>query len=244
MKFQHLVYSTLLMLNFSCGTMNIGGFSKSSTTEKIVIGNIGDGKEFILQNKFKNSAFPSYKQPVKVSVSEIFFNNRSYQLFEKAKGFQSSNININYTDSISDKPKYLKLTLADKVGVINALNNDENHSVKTYLSHKKDVVLVSGVSIAFNKEDIKSIEDADVVFFIEKNYKNYVLQLYNSGKIAKELSFNQGVVFQYETLNCCWQKNTRQELNIVDLVTGFSDCPRETFRSIKRAQKKNTYYKF
>ncbi len=241
-KNNYLFYG-LILLFVSCKTLSIHSESQTKTIEPLVIGSIGSGKDFILQKAFNNTSYPAYTKPIKVSVLKTLFNKSTYKSFLKAKKSQSKDINIQYVDSIKEKPFYIKLQLADKVSLVNALNDKTNTDVKAYLSINPSANLITGLSIALNPDHLKKLEQAKSVFLVEENSKTYALQLHTNDNKIELIQFNIGIVFGYKTANCCWQENSKHQLNIVDLVSIYTDCPNRTYRSSNRAKKKINYFK-
>jgi hypothetical protein len=208
------------------------------------LGSIGSGKKSMLQNAFNPSAVPAYKTPIKVKATPINFNKRSFKLFTKAKDLQSADVSIRYVDSIPKKPNYLRLSIADKVGLIKALNDRQNQNIKTYLSINKHANVLTDLSIAVNDQDFEDITKADGILLTESGAKTYALHLYKGNKKARKINFNQGVIFEYKAAYCCWQENYKHQLQIVDLVNSYNSCPNKTYRASKQAKRKNNTYKF
>lgn len=228
----------------SCKSLDIHQASHTPTTQQVTLGTVGLDKDFLLQKEFNNTAIPTYKTPIKVFATAAPFNKQHYKNFVKAKALQSASVSVNYIDSISNKPKFLKLQIADKVAVIDALNSQENSTIKAYLSHNTHANILTHISIALNKKDFDAITKANAVFLIEKGIKNYALQLYSHGERTQLISFNQGILFAYKTEHCCWQENEKHQLSIVDLVSTFNNCPNKTYRSPIRVKKKMNQIKF
>jgi len=221
-----------------CKTITMDQVSQKSTRQQVGLGIVGLDKDFILQGEFNSTAIPMYGEPLKVMVTVTPFTKQTYKAFLKAKALQSADVEVDYIDSIKSKPRYIKFQIADKVALINALNSEENSSVKKYLSHNINSNVLTSVSLALGELDLEAITNADAVFLAEKGLKTYVLQLYKNALKTKTISFNQGVVFAYKQSNCCWQGNKRHRLDIVDLVAEYNNCPNNTYRSAKRAEKK------
>tara|TARA_R110000868_G_scaffold324166_2_gene585047 strand:- start:99 stop:833 length:735 start_codon:yes stop_codon:yes gene_type:complete len=243
MKPSILIACCLLLLALSCKTINLIQTPQTNTTQQVSLGSIGSGKEFVLQKGFDNSAVPNYKAPIKLSVITRPFTKQTYKAFIKAKALQSADIAVTYIDSVPNKPKYLQLQIADKVAIITALNSEENRDVKDYLSLNTYAQVLSSMSVVFNQKDIESINNADAVFLIQNGIKTYAIQLYKNKVKTQTISFNDGVVFEYQTSYCCWQENNKHQIDIVDLVSTFSACPNNTYRSPKRSKKNINYYK-
>lgn len=244
MKLSVSIICCVFIILTSCKTINFNQISQTKTTQQVVLGSIGSEKEFLLQTGFNNSGIPNYKTPIKLSAITKPFTKQTYKTFLKAKALQFADVNINYVDSISNKPTYIQLQIADKVELIKALNNYENVEVKDYLTHNANAQILTSISIALNKENIEAIRNADAIFLIENGFKTYAIQLYKNKVKTQIVFFNDGLIFEYQTSYCCWQENYRHQIDIVDLVSSFGACPNNTYRSSKRAKKNNTYYKF
>ncbi|GAA4234260.1 hypothetical protein GCM10022291_13290 [Postechiella marina] len=215
---------------------------QTNTQQKVSIGSLGSGKDFILQKNYNSAALPSYSKPIKVSVFIKPFTKQTYKSFLKASASQSEHVSINYTDSIKVKPQYIQFKIADKVELIEALNAKENLRVKTYLGHNSSTNIVTSISMAFNRANLDVIKQASGVFLIEYLSKQYALQLYKDGVKSEIIQFKEGVVFAYNTSNCCWQEDTRHRTNIVDIVDKYNRCPNKTFRSANKAKTENKLF--
>lgn len=233
-----LYIGCFLLLFLSCKTLSLNQVYQKQTTQQVTLGSIGLGKKVILQKEFNNTSIPTYITPIKISLQLAPFNNQTFKAFTKANALQMADVTINYIDSIKTKPNYVKLQIADKVSVINALNNEENSKVKKYLSYNKKANILTSISMAFHKNNLEAIIKADAVFLVEKRYKTYALQLYKAGVKTQTIFFNEGVVFGFKGSSCCWKENNRHQIDIVDIVSQFNNCPNKTYRSAKRAEKK------
>ena len=82
---------------------------EQNTTQKIILGNIGLNKDFLLEKSYNNTAVPEYLSPIKVSAILQPFTKQRFHAFSQAKSAQSANVNITYTDSLKNTPKYVHL---------------------------------------------------------------------------------------------------------------------------------------
>ena len=233
----------VLMLLVSCKTTSVLQGTHINTTQHIPLGGIGLDKAFLLQKEFNAAALPNYTAPIKVSTAVVPFTKTTHKNYVKAKALQNTNVTINYIDSLPEKPTYIKLQLADKVEVINTLNNEDNLNVKNYLLNNKAANVVTSLNLALNKTEFDAITQANSVFLIEASSKHYALKLYYANSESKRIEFNQGVVFGYQTAHCCWKENKQLKLNIVDFVDAYSSCPNKSYRSANKAKKNRNYYK-
>jgi len=245
-KYIYLLYVAFLFLTCCKTITSVTQESQNKTVEPLVLGSIGSGKEFILQKEFNNTSYPTLLKPIKVSALKTPFTTSTYKSFLKSNKLQSISLNIKYIDSLEEKPFYVKLQIADVVSVVDALNDVSNSNVKSYLSINDNANLITDLSIALNTEHLKKVEQAKSIFLIEHTPKTYALQLHLDNNIKEVLYFNDGVIFGYKTANCCWQENKRHHLDIVDLVSTYTNCPNKTYRVAKKAsksKKKVNYFK-
>lgn len=235
--------SFLGLLMFGCKTVSIQQNLQSKTTNQVTLGSIGLHRDFVLLNDYQNTAIPEYPEPIKLSVSMTAFEKATYIAFENANVLQSQKVTVTYIDSLPNKPHFLHLKIADKVAILNALNAKQNMDVKSYLTNKYDAKLVSSISIAFSDTQMQAILNADNVFLAQNGKKSYELQLYKANSLLQSISFNEGVVFGYNTSGFCWQENDKYRLQLVDIVDGNRSCGAKTYKSAKTAKKNVNYYK-
>jgi len=240
---KYIILLCLFLVVTSCKTVTIEHSSQSITNKKVSLGSIGLDKNQILEHNYSTTAIPSYEKPIKIDVSKIPFSKTTYKAFTEAQKNQNATIGIKYVDSLDNKPEFLKLDIADKVTLIDALNNRENKNVQKYLSANYNASIITSISIAFDSATINKITNAESVFLIENNLKSYALGVFKNGKIVEYISFNKGIVFTYNSSNCCWQANNAHRINIVDIVAGKQNCPNKTYPSAKQAKRKINYFK-
>ena len=182
---------------------------------------------------YEEHTIPNFKQLIKIAVQQESFNKRTYKAFAK----------INSTDSTMQKRQYLRLDIADKVAVINALNDKANTVVKDYLSINPKAQMITQLSIVFDEAKHSALIVAEEVFLETNGVKSFALGLYTAGKKTQTLTFNEGIIFDYELSGFCWQENNKRKIQIVDMVDGRS-CPRKTYNAARKAKKRINYYKF
>ncbi|WP_299884424.1 hypothetical protein [uncultured Lacinutrix sp.] len=238
---KNIISLCVLILLVSCKTVSIDNQMQSTTTQQIILGTIGIDKELLLNKSYTNTAIPEYKEPVKVSVSVKSFNKKTFKAFSNAN--TANLITVNYVDSLEIKPKFVSLYIQDKITVLKALNSKTNKTVKSYLTTKNEASIISYLSMALNQQAITNISQADECFLEKDGIKSYTLQLYKNGEKTNIIRFNDGVVFAYKTLNCCWKQNEKQQLEIVDLIDPINRCPNKTSMRASRAKKEINYFK-
>lgn len=228
----------------SCKTISVNKEYQTRTTQNIQLGSIGEEKNFVLEKDYNNTAIPKYLEPIKVHIYPVAFNKKTFNAYQDAMVFQSKDLGVNFIDSIETKPTYLKIEIADRLSILKSLNSHENKDIFDFLKNKSESHIVTTISIAFKKDIIDAINNADEVFLVNSGINSYVLKTFKSKTEQETILFNEGVVFGYQSSNTCWKENEKYQLEIVDLVESDDECPNKTYRSSKRAKKKINYYKF
>ncbi|NRR91371.1 hypothetical protein HSX10_07325 [Winogradskyella undariae] len=233
----------LLFLFYSCHTIYIGEESQKTIKQNLQLGTVGEYKGFLLEQDYNHTAIPKYKNPIKVQINFEYFNKASIKAFNKAKLSQTKKVRINYMDSMVNKPRYIKLEIADRVSVLNALNAKENIALFQFLKTNNTADIVTSVSMALNESDLTAIENADEVFLERAGKKSYALKTYINNEEQKTVLFSHGVVFAYVSSNFCWKQNDKYQLEIIDIVESSDKCTRSTYKSAKKAKKQIDYFK-
>ena len=234
----------ILVLLTGCKTISVQNKQYQSTKQSVDLGSIGTDENFVLEQTYNHSGIPNYISPIKVKITPISFNKSLYKIFSVANEMQPKEVKINYIDSLQNKPKFLNIEIADKVGLINILNDVSNKDVKNYLLNQNQSHVVTNISIAFNQNDLEALANATEVYLENEGVKSLALKIYNNTKVLRTINFNEGVVFGYRTSSCCWKENSKYQLEIIDLVEGDNSCPNQSYKSAKRAKKEVNYYKF
>jgi len=87
------------------------------TTQNIPLGTIGEHKSFLLDRDYNHTALPKFQEPIKLKVHSVPFNKSKLKAFENAKRIQNQEVALTYIDSVKTKSRFLKLEIADRVGV-------------------------------------------------------------------------------------------------------------------------------
>lgn len=227
-----------------CKSLSVQNKQYQTTTKQVVLGGVGIDETYDFERTYSYSGIPNYSAPVKVQMTPLAFSKGTYKPYTKASTLQPTEIKVNYVDSLPEKPKFLNIEIADKIGLINLLNDSSNQHIKKYLLNQNDSHVVTNVSVVFDENTMESLMNADEVFVEQIGVKAVGLKLYTDGRVTSTLNFNDGVVFAYRVASICWQENSKHQLDIVDLVEGDNGCPSQTYSSAKRAKKEVDYFKF
>ncbi len=226
----------------ACKTVSFDQDTYRITSDSVLLGGIGTGKEYVLEGDYKNTAFVAYQQPIKLSSSILPFSKKTYKLFTNASKRQSADLKIKYTDSLVEKPKFVQLHISDKVTVLEQLNNKNNKQLIDYLKVQPEAKMVTSISLALSQEKLNQLLTAESAFLIQSGYKRFVIGLYKEGELIDQIQVNDGVVFTYETSSFCWKQNKRRQLQIVDMTNG-GPCPKKSYSKSIKASKEENYFK-
>ncbi|NQX85438.1 MAG: hypothetical protein HRT67_05975 [Flavobacteriaceae bacterium] len=243
MNNNNILYVFLVITCVACKTVSVEQDLYHKALSSVVLGAIGEQKDFVLKHSYKNIALPNYKNRLKIQITVIPFTKSTFRAYNQAKVTRKNDFSVEYSDSLKIKPKFLKIELSDRVEVLNALNSSFNHDIKQYIQHKKQSQIVLGVLMVLKPEDLNTIENAHEVFLEREGLNSYALKLYKNSELEQTILFDEGVVFGYQRSSFCWQEDSMRQLSIVDLVDGDAKCPRYTYRNFRRAHKKINYFK-
>ncbi len=241
--FKNIQFILLTLVIVSCKSIAVQDRYQQTTKQKMAIGSIGLNSNFILEQGYDNTGLPNYDKEIKVSIKSLPYNKATYNAFSKAAQLQEANFKVNYIDSTEIKPRYIDISIADKVLLIESLNANSNITIKNYLSTQREAKIVTSIAMALPSPLNNSIREGDEYFLSEYGKKSYAIAIYRKGMLIETIPFTDGVIFAYDVSSCCWQENDKHQIAIVDLVDN-SDCPYKTHASAKRAKKKINYFKF
>lgn len=233
-----LLSISILVLVTGCKTLSVNQTLYKTTVDHLTLGGVSLSNKSIVTPTSTNVAIPAYKTPVKTQATTIPFTAKTYKAYAKAAKIQIRLDSIT-SDSLNYTPKFIQLHIADKVALLEALNDDSNSNLKTYLSYNPKSGIVTDISIKFPLKQLQLIQNADAIFLTELHLKTYALQLYKDGVKTEKIPLSDGTVFAYKVANACWKENRQRKLQIIDLVS-TCNCPKATY---KVSQKAKTTYK-
>lgn len=179
------------------------------------------------------------KQPIKVTIAEKAFTKSTFKDFKRQV---KPNVSINYVDSLKTKPSYLKITIADKLNLLNTINHKGNAALRDLLSTNSNIALVTSIAIAFNKKELNTLLQAEEVFLEVYGKQSTALVVYTKGKKTAIIPFSKGCIFEYDSSHFCWQEDKGKPKIVT--VTARKRCPKDTHGSADKTKTKINYYKF
>ncbi|MEM6684476.1 MAG: hypothetical protein AAF617_01675, partial [Bacteroidota bacterium] len=228
-----LILIFLSSLMFGCTTISVHQKTQKVTETTVELGSIGLSNEHIISNSFETIAIPIFENSLKLNVQSVPFAKHSFKAFAKSNE-HIKKVALNFSDSLQVKPEYVVLEFVDRIPMIAALNSAENVGVRSYLETKEEARIVTGISIAFSKQQIDVLKKAEEVFLIQSSSKKFDLQLVNTKGTSQTMLLSSGVVFAYQTAGFCWKENTKHKLVIADIVSNSDGCPPNTHRKAQK----------
>lgn len=233
-----LVLFFVACLNFSM----VGQLLPKSTTNYVELGTIGNTKKEVLTKKNITATIPMYKQKMRIGVTILPFTKTSFNKYKKAAAKQNKRASETFIDSIAIKTKYAQLQLMDKVQLIKELNADYNTTTSTYLQQSKENELVIQVSAFFDGIDLSNLSQAEEVYLLNNKPQKYVLELVKGGKAFAHIDLSKGVTFGFSTASFCWKKE-HGIISLVNLISNGESCAKDTYKKVRRLDKKVNYFK-
>ncbi|KAA1247603.1 hypothetical protein [Aquimarina sp. RZ0] len=239
---KHILVVLSISFFIGCRSISVNKSAlHTSATTPIALGVIGVHENHILHTDFQVTTIPSYKNGIRVGISATDFNKNTYKTYLAAS---KNNVQqIKYVDSIDNKPQFLKIELLDWVAIITELEETYNQQTIAYLKRQQDAEMISAVSAALSAKDINEINNAEAVFLVNKNYKQYQLSLIKDGKTFKTIDFADLTIFGYRLSYFCWGENEKNRVTLFDIVDENDNCPKNTYKNAEKTKEKVNYFK-
>lgn len=207
----------------------------------VALGVIGLQKQGLYNAEFKVSAIPEYKKQIRANSTMVDFNKTTFNAYLKKS---KENVqNINYADSLKNKPRFVTIDLLDRITAITELQKQYNAETYTYLKGQKKAVIVTSISLALSETRLKQITDAETIFLSNSSYKQYALSLFKDGKLYQTINFSETTIFAYKLSFFCWSENDRRQIALADIIDEKSSCPKNAYRDAIKAEEKMKFFK-
>ena len=202
-------------------------YKQSTDTSLPELGVVGIYTNFLLGNDYQPKTIISLSGPVRLQWKETRIQKRKF-FVEK--------------DSLSPLQKdstLISFEILDKVGLLTQVNADTD--LIKYLRKNERYKLVSEVTVHFPSNIQKEIKASDEIYLIQNKSKTLSLSLLKENKIFSRVEFNEGKIIKFKISEFCWGLNKRRETEIFDLVPEGTECSGDTYKTAKKAEKKNEF---
>ena len=240
MKFDHIfLFSPLFFAIISCSSY------KNKKQESLLVlpelGTVVQVQGDMLYESSEPTSLPVWPT-LRVEVRQMPFNAVSYTTYAKYKQRAAQINSVPYNDSLPYKPKFLRLTLPDKVKLTQMLNQDNHKALREYLVTDDTYKLVTQLDIAPTEVDLVNFLNAEAVQLERDSYGAQKLVLVN-GKQRRSFFFSELQVFDYAHTSFCWGEDVYHNKKIKSLISDGGRCPKGTFMKPKKMDKNKTYLK-
>lgn len=222
MRIKLLVVSIICLGLVSCKMPSLVGDGTGSLPSQPLPGTVGGFQA----GKFVEVGVPELKEKIRLSFQKKPFTKRSLGKYNKNKLQKEQKLEI--IDSLDIRPFFYKLEIADKIGLITALNQPVNSDLKTFLETTQGNFIVTSSNIFFPPEVSSLIDQASEVYLINNKQSSYSLELLNKDRSRTVIDFKEGTSFDYEFSALCWRENNRHQPEIAAFRRKGRSCPGET----------------
>lgn len=222
-----------------CRSINVNKtLQHSSKTEgPVALGVLGLQKRTMLKDQFKVTGLPKMEQRIRVQIQPVKFN---LQAFKKYSAIAPQNPHkIKYVDSLKNKPSYISINILDKLLLKENLIDKANKNVAKYIMSIPKTQIVTELSMVVPKMTLKTLVQAEALFLVSKDYKEYQLQLVTEGKVTDIFNFNDGTILGYGLSDFCWKINDRQQYELNDIVSEGNRCAKNSAKKLKKIKEKS-----
>lgn len=104
-----------------CSSIIVDSELQKTTTESLILGAVGESKDFILEKDYNHLSLLELDAPIKINLTLQHYSKTDYKAYLKASELQKEKPRI-VPDSLISDLKFLKLDIADRVEFIEILN--------------------------------------------------------------------------------------------------------------------------
>lgn len=236
--------SLFFFILISCGVLpEKNDFYKTGTP--VELGSVGEKQKSIRKTVFQPFGIPIYKDYVRVSVVSKPFTKAIYKNYKKVALNKKEKDFVVFNDSLQEKPKFIEITIDDKVSVVTELNKN-NIEVFNYLKSTPKATIVSKIRMVSDKTIQNKLQQADVFYLKTDTFKKQWLHLVKDGKEIEKIDVLQNFIFEYELSSFCWKITPQREIIIATITNEGENCSASTKRNIQLLEEKlgNHSFKF
>ena len=230
MKIKRVFISGLLVLLLvGCGVVPSENYSFKQLESEPELGAVGNYNDGLLKDSFVESGKPEITEKIGLSVNEYEFNRYSLKAYHKKISRESDSLKI--VDSIGLNPSYFILGIRDKIGYVDALNNEENSGLNQFLLNTNDNQVVTKIFIYFPPPVSRKVLNGVEVYMAKNHYGGYYIEVLDRDNNREKIYFKDGIAFGFQFSEICWVEDYRGDAKIGALKQGNEPCPGKTKRS-------------
>lgn len=207
----------------------------------LTLGVIGDFNKNIFSKEFIEMGAPELEERIRLTFQKRKFKINSLKRFNKNIIKEEEKLKI--VDSLNIHPTHYVVEIADKVGLIAALNGDQNENLKTFLERTRKSVIVTSMHIYFPAELETLIDQASEIYLVNNKKSSYSLEVLKKDRTREIVEFNDGIAFGYDFSSFCWSEDFKHQLEIAALKENGRSCPGDTEKKPEKLKNKDLFEK-
>jgi len=232
----------LVLLAVSCQTTKIKNKTYKTSPATVELGSIGTSTSLNnLKNDFSIKSFPALQNKIRLDIQIVPFTKDINKIYLEKSEVNQTEKKINYIDSLSNKPKFVTVSILDQSGFIEELNANHNKNILTYLKDTEDAAIVKSIALTLSEENIAKLQSADAYYLVNNQDTKYTVMLYKDGKKIDLIDLQSGTVLAYSLGKFCWAINDRQHWYVGDIVNDNKSCKGNTYKKIKKKEETNLF---
>lgn len=206
-----------------------------------LIGTIGKEQGNLLKTEFRPIGYPVLDQPIALTAQSVPFSKSAFKSYQYARELSGAKSTIDYVDSVKTKPSYMLISITDRIGLRETLNNEDNHEVKSYLEKDPNYRLVSSISVVLDSKSVQELQKSDGLFLGTDG--NGLLQIeVIQGSQRRMIPIPKNEIFSYDLIGFCWGK-TRYGKPVIETFNDSGRCPEGTANDPKNLNELQSYLK-
>ncbi len=206
----------------SCKLSSLVSDGAASPSSRPLPGTVG----LMQSGKFLEFGVPELEEKIRLSFQKKPFTKKSLKAYNREVFQKEGELEI--IDTLDIRPFFYKLEIADKIGIITALNQPENSDLITFLVTTQENLIVTALNMYFPPEVAALIDQASEVYLISNKQSSYSLELLNKDRSRTVIDFKEGKSFDYVFSAFCWRENNRHQPEIAGFRRKGGSCPGET----------------
>lgn len=191
------------------------------------LGTLGIYTTYLLGNDYQPKTIANLSKSIRLQWEEITLHKR--EIFTKKDSLHP----------LQKDSTLITFKVLDKLGLLEEMNADK--ALMKYLRKNEKYRLVSQVTVHFPDAILQQIRSSDEIYLTQTKAKTLSLRLLRNNKTIDQIEFTEGKIVKFKTSSFCWALNKRREPEIFDLVPEGAECQGETYRTAKKAEKKNEF---
>lgn len=233
----------LLVITSACQSTKIKNETYKIAPSAPELGSIGQSKSlFDLQNEFEERTLPKLENKIRVAIEVVPYTKKLNKIYIAKAKYNQKQSQINYVDSLPNKPELITIRLQDVTGIVEELNAPHNAAVFRLLVDTQKYKMVSGIAVSLAETEIAKIREADTYYLTHSQENKYDIALYKLGKKTNSLAINAENILGYQSSSFCWGISEKGNWYIADMVTGNTNCKGKTNSKIQKKKKSKALF--